>query len=191
MLIKSDWIQHVRSFFATICPTKDFRAFLENHLSSLFSYQGSYNKPKQREGQHDFSMSDVHSGGSQRWQLQWIRHKHSPRHRGKSTEFVWELLSLLAPCFFTRSLLSLMNDCSLRDRWISNAALHSKINPLSIQVGAMILSSQLHVWINVWNEPTVCVCCTRWGNSRVNRDTHRGGWLDILLACIRHVCYAC
>lgn len=89
----------MRSFFATICPTKDFRAFLENHLSQLFSYQGSYNKPEQREGQHDFSMSDVHSGGSQRWQLQWIRRKHSPRHRGKSTEFVWELLSLLSPHF--------------------------------------------------------------------------------------------
>lgn len=100
------WIQHVRSFFATICPTKDFRAFLGNQLSSLFSYQGSYNKPEQREGQHDFSTSDVHSGGSQHWQLQWIHRKHSLRHREKSTEFVWELLSLLAPRFM-RSLLSL------------------------------------------------------------------------------------
>lgn len=160
------------SFFATICPTKDFRAFLGNHLSSLFSYQGSYNKPEQCEGRvkHDFSTSDVHSGGSQHWQLQWIHRKHPPRHRGKSTEFVWELLSLLAPVLRVFS-------CPSHERHLSRwqVDFDSKIKPLSIQVGAMILGPQLQVWIDVWNEPAVRVCHTRGGNSRVNRDTHRGG----------------
>lgn len=49
------------------------------------------------------------------------------------------------PVFYEVSLVPHMNNAPLSDRWISNAALHSKINPLSIQVGAMILSSQLQV----------------------------------------------
>lgn len=167
----------MRSSFATIRPTKGFRAFLENHLSSLFSYQGSYNKPEQREGQHDFSTSDVHSGGSQRWQLQWIRRKHSPRHGGKPTEFYLRALIPPVPPFFLRGL-----SCPSHERRLSAwqvifkcCVAHQNKPPLSIQVGAMILCSQLQVWIDVWNEPAVCVCCTRRGNSRVNRDTHRGG----------------